>query len=113
MMPSPIMPGLNDSERSLDRVAKAARDAARNLSAAAAFPDAVRAEGLLPVSRKSAARARGAVPSVVRTISYLGDAYKKMLAQRVRKVRDRYGLVSGPADRKPPIWVAAAGRVVR
>ena len=27
VLPSPIMPGLNDSERSLDRVAKAARDA--------------------------------------------------------------------------------------
>ncbi len=52
--PNPVMPLITDSERQLDRLAKAARDAgARSLRRRTALPHALRAEGLLPVSRRA------------------------------------------------------------
>ena len=38
--------------------------------------------------------------------AYLGEAYKRKLAERVCTIRERYGLVSGPVDNKPEIRVA-------
>jgi len=36
--------------------------------------------------------------------AYLGNGYKESLRARVRAVRDRYGLDSGPVEYRPELW---------
>jgi hypothetical protein len=43
--------------------------------------------------------------------AYLGKHYKGDLAARVRKIRDRYGLVSGMAEYRPEIWIEEQGEL--
>jgi DNA repair photolyase len=112
VMPSPIMPGLNDSERSLDRVAKAARDAgAESFGGGSLFLMPSAQKVFFPFLEKARPDLAAQYHQWFERSPYLGEAYKKMLAARVRKVRDRYGLVSGPPDRKPPVWIAEQGEL--
>src|SRR4051794_10391753 len=110
--PNPIMPGITDSERSLDRLAKACRDAGAITfgggplflmpSAQKVFFPFIEREfpALLPRYRELYARS-----------AYLGRDYKDVLAGRVRRVRDRYGLVSGIVEYQPEIRVEEQGEL--
>jgi DNA repair photolyase len=110
--PNPIMPGITDSERSLDRLAKASRDAGAVTfgggplflmpSAQKVFFPFLEREfpELLPRYRELYARS-----------AHLGRDYKDALAARVRRIRDRYGLVSGIVEYKPEIWVEEQGEL--
>jgi|SRR5579883_3129643 len=108
--PNPIMPGITDSERSLDRVAHASRDAGAVTfgggplflmpSAQAVFFPFLEREfpELLPRYKRLYARS-----------AYLGRDYKDELAARVRRVRERYGLDSGMVEYKPEIQIEEQG----
>jgi DNA repair photolyase len=110
--PNPIMPGITDSERALDRLAKASRDAGAVTfgggplflmpSAQKVFFPFLESEfpQLLPRYRELYARS-----------AYLGRDYKEMLAARVRRVRDRYGLASGVIEYKPEVWIEEQGEL--
>ena len=37
--------------------------------------------------------------------AYLDERAKETLQQRVRQIRDRYGLRSGPIEYKPELWM--------
>ena len=37
--------------------------------------------------------------------AYLGREYKETLQQRVRRIRERYGLASGPIEYRPELWI--------
>jgi DNA repair photolyase len=110
--PNPIMPGISDSERALDRLAKASRDAGAVTfgggplflmpSAQAVFFPFLEREfpALLPRYRALYARS-----------AYLGREYKDELAARVRRIRDRYGLTSGMIEYKPEIQIEEQGEL--
>jgi DNA repair photolyase len=93
---SPVLPLINDSERSLGAVAKAAKDAgARNFGGGVLF--------LRPASRGVFfAWLEKHFPHLVRRYKeryeddiYLKGAYPEMIRERVCKIRDRYGLDAG------------------
>jgi DNA repair photolyase len=100
---SPVLPLINDSERSLGAVAKAARDAgARHFGANVLF--------LRPASRGVFfGFLEKHYPHLVRRYRerydngvYLKGAYPEMIRDRVAQVRDRYGLdASGPRRPEP------------
>jgi DNA repair photolyase len=98
---SPVLPLINDSERSLGTVAKAARDAgAKHLWAGVLF--------LRPASRGVFfAFLEKHFPHLVRRYReryaddvYLKGAYPEMIRERVAKLRDLYGL-DASAPREP------------
>jgi DNA repair photolyase len=93
---SPVMPLINDSERSLGAVAKAARDAgAKHFWAGVLF--------LRPASRGVFfAFLEKNFPHLARRYReryddeiYLRGAYPEMIRERVYKIRERYGLDAG------------------
>ena len=82
VFPNPIMPGLTDGERQLDRLAKAARDAgALIVRRRAAVPDALGAEGVPAVSGEAFSGTGAALSrACIAERHHLGRAYKEMLA---------------------------------
>jgi DNA repair photolyase len=110
--PNPIMPGLTDGERALDRLAKASRDAGAITfgggplflmpSAQKVFFPFLELEfpELLPRYRELYARS-----------AYLGRDYKDALAARIRRIRDRYGLAAGHVEYKPEIQIEVQGEL--
>lgn len=108
--PNPIMPGITDSERALDALAKASRDAGAITfgggplflmpSAQAVFFPFLEREFPHLVARYRELYARSA---------YLGKDYKEYIAAKVRRVRERHGLVSGMVEYKPDVWVEEQG----
>lgn len=109
VFPNPVMPGLTDGERALDRLAKAARDAgAQWFGGGPLF--------LMPSAQKVffpflEARFPTLAPryrEMYRRSAYLGREYKDLLRARIRRIRDRYGLVAGPIDYQPELWSGEA-----
>src|SRR5688572_395386 len=106
VLPNPVMPCITDSELSLDRVAKAARDAgAVSFGGGPLFLMPSAQKVFFPFLEKERPDLAAPYRQWYERSAYLGAAYKKTLAARVRKVRDRYGLVSGPVEYKPEVWV--------
>ena len=105
VFPNPIMPGLTDAERSLDRLARAAREAgALSFGGGPLFLMPSAQKIFFPfldehfpelAARYRAAFARGA---------YLSKAYKDGLRERVVRIRERYGLASGMIEYQPELW---------
>jgi DNA repair photolyase len=105
VLPNPIMPGITDGERSLDRLAKAAREAGAlsfgggplflmQSAQKVFFPFLERHfPALAPKYRASFARG-----------AYLSKAYKDGLRERVQRIRERYGLASGMIEYQPELW---------
>ena len=110
--PNPIMPGITDDERSLDRLAKAVREGGAVAfgggplflmpSAQKVFFPFLEREfpDLLPRYRKLYAHS-----------AYLGREYKDALAARVRQIRQKYDLTSGYSEYKPEVWVEEQGEL--
>jgi len=99
--PNPIMPGITDDERKLDRLAKAARDrGATHFGGGVLF--------LMPCSRRVffpfvAER----FPHLMRryeerygAAAYLKGEYREVIRKRIAAIRDRYGLGSSPPWRE-------------
>jgi DNA repair photolyase len=99
----PVMPLINDSEASLDRVCEAAaRNGAISFSAAPLFLKPCAQKVFLPFLEQR-------FPHLVRRYreryeksAYLKGRYPEMIAERVEKIRLRYKL----ADRQAPEWPA-------
>jgi len=110
--PRPIMPGLTDGDRALDRLAKASRDAgAESFTGGALFLPEAAQKVFLPFLEKEfpnlAAQYREAFAKSI----YLGREYELRLKERLRVIRDRYGLASGPVDYQPELWVEEQGEL--
>jgi DNA repair photolyase len=102
---NPVMPGITDSERSLDRVARAAKEhGALTLGGGPLYLPVAAQKVFLPFVEKEfpelAARYHRAFESNI----YLSKAYKDALAERVLKIRERYGLASGVIEYRPELW---------
>jgi DNA repair photolyase len=105
VFPNPIMPGITDSERHLDRLAKAARDAgALSFGGGPLFLMPSAQKVFLPFLEKEFPGLAPQYREWYAHSAYLGRAYKDMLQSRVRKIRDRYGLASGPIEYRPELW---------
>jgi DNA repair photolyase len=106
VFPNPIMPGLTDGERQLDRLAKAARDAgALSFGGGPLFLMPSAQKVFLPFIEKEFPELASQYREWYEKSAYLGRAYKDTLQQRVRRIRDRYGLASGPIEYRPELWV--------
>jgi DNA repair photolyase len=98
----PVMPLINDSEESLDRVcAAAARNGASSFSAAPLFLKPCSAQVFLPFLEER-------FPHLVRRYrerfekaAYLKGHYPQMIAERVERIRARHGLATGRAPESP------------
>ncbi len=106
VFPNPIMPGLTDSERQLDRLAKAARDAgALSFGGGPLFLMPTAQRVFLPFLEKEFPKLVPRYREMYEKSAYLGRGYKEELQQRVRRIRDRYGLASGPIEYRPELWI--------
>ena len=106
VFPNPIMPGLTDGERQLDRLAKAARDhGAEGFGGGPLFLMPSAQEVFLPFLEENFPELVERYKKTFETSAYLDKAYKDELASKVRRIRDRYGLVAGPMEYRPEIWV--------
>jgi DNA repair photolyase len=105
VFPNPIMPGLTDAPRQLDRLAKAARDAgAVSFGGGPLFLMPSAQKVFLPFLEKEFPHLVERYRGLYAKSAYLGKEYKDLLAARVREIRDRYGLASGPIEYKPEVW---------
>jgi DNA repair photolyase len=105
VMPNPIMPGITDGERALDRLAKAAREAgAVSFGGGPLFLMPSAQKVFLPFLRREFPSLAGSYRALFAHSAYLGREYKDALRERVQRIRDRYGLVSGAVDYKPELW---------
>jgi len=105
VFPNPIMPGLTDGERQLDRLAKAARDAgALSFGGGPLFLMPSAQKVFLPFLEKEFPELAPRYRECYEKSAYLGRAYKDSLQERVRRIRDKYGLASGPIEYRPELW---------
>ncbi len=110
--PNPIMPGLTDDVRSLDRLAKASRDAgAVTFGGGPLFLMPSAQKVFFPFLEREFPRLVDRYRELFARSAYLGRDYKDVLAARVRQIRDRYGLASGMIDYRPEIWVEEQGEL--
>jgi DNA repair photolyase len=110
--PNPIMPGITDGEPSLDRLAKACRAAgALTFGGGPLFLMPSAQKVFFPFLEREFPHLVERYRELYARSAYLGRDYKDVLAARVRRIRDRYGLVSGMVDYKPEIWVEEQGEL--
>src|SRR5579863_9307490 len=105
VFPNPVMPGITDSDRQLDRLAKAARDAgAQWFGGGALFLMPSAQKVFFPFLDQHFPHLAPRYRELYQRSAYLGRDYKDKLRDRIRKIRDRYGLVSGPINYQPELW---------
>jgi len=105
VFPNPIMPGITDSERALDRLARAAHDAgAMTFGGGPLFLKPSAQAVMLPFLEREFPELAPRYRELFAKSSFLGKPYKDALAARVQKVRDRYGLASGMIEYRPEFW---------
>jgi DNA repair photolyase len=105
VFPSPVLPGLTDSEKSLDRVAYAAKQAgAMTFGGSALFLGSAARKVFLPFLEREYPELAPRYRALYDGRVHLGRAYKEALAARLERVRDRYGLASGWIEYRPELW---------
>jgi DNA repair photolyase len=103
--PNPVMPLITDSERQLDRLAKAARDAgAQSLGGGPLFLMPCAQKVFFPFLEEHFPDLARRYREQYEKSPYLGPAYKEMLRARIQSIRDRYGLDSRHAQYRPELW---------
>jgi DNA repair photolyase len=105
VFPNPIMPGLTDSESSLDRLARAAREAgAMSFGGGPLFLKPSAQAVMLPFLEREIPELAERYRELYLRSAHLGKPYKDALAARVQKIRDRYGLAAGMIEYRPELW---------
>ena len=112
VFPNPIQPGLTDSPRALERLAKAARDAgAVSFGGGPLFLMPAAQKVFFPFLEREFPALAPRYRKMFATSAYLSREYKETLAARVRAIRDRYGLASGPIEYKPELLAPEQGEL--
>jgi len=110
VFPNPIMPGITDTERSLDRVAKAAKDAgAVSFGGGSLFLMPSAQQIFLPFLEREFPELVDRYRELYSKSAFLGREYKDDLAHAVERIRARHGLASGPIEYRPEVWVEEQG----
>ena len=105
VFPNPIMPGLTDSGASLDRLARAAREAgAMSFGGGPLFLKPSAQAVMLPFLEREIPELAERYRELYAKSAHLSKAYKDALAARVQKIRDRYGLAAGMIEYRPELW---------
>jgi DNA repair photolyase len=105
VFPNPIMPGITDGERALDRLAKAARDAgAVSFGGGPLFLMPSAQKVFFPFLEAEFPQLVPRYRALFEKSAYLDREYKSIIRDRVQRVRDRYGLASGPIEYKPELF---------
>jgi DNA repair photolyase len=105
VFPNPIMPMTTDSEAQLAAVAKAARDAgAQYFGGGSLFLMPCAQKVFFPFLDQHFPKLAPHYRAQFEKSPYLDRGYKERLRERVARVRDQYGLDSGPTDYRPELW---------
>ena len=103
--PNPVMPLITDSERQLDRLAKAARDAgATAFGGGPLFLMPCAQKVFFPFLDEHFPDLASRYREHYQKSPYLGPSYKQMLRERIQTIRDRYGLESRYVEYQPELW---------
>src|SRR5262249_20464156 len=103
--PNPIMPGLTDGERDLDRLARAARQAgALSFGGGPLFLMPSAQKIFLPFLEREMPKLSAKYRRLFGNGPYLSKEYNEALRQRVARIRERYGLASGMIGYQPELW---------
>ena len=106
VFPNPIMPGITDSEASLDAVARAAKEAgAISFGGGPLFLPGAAQQVFLPFVEREFPQLAARYRETFEKGIHLSRRYKDTLAEKVRRIRARYQLISGPMDYRPELWV--------
>ncbi len=110
--PNPIMPGITDSERALDRLASASRRAgAVTFGSGPLFLMPSAQKVFFPFLEREFPALAPRYRELYARSAYLGRDYKDALSARVRAIRERYGLTSGPVEYRPEVQVEEQGEL--
>ena len=103
--PNPVMPRITDGEKHLDRLAKASRDAgAESFGGGPLFLMPCAQKVFFPFLEEHYPNLVAAYRAHYEKNAYLGREYKDGLRTRIQRIRDRYGLTSGPIEYRPELW---------
>jgi DNA repair photolyase len=104
--PSPVMPGLTDSPRSLDRLAKASRHhGAQSFGEGVLFLMPSAQKVFFPFLEQRFPDLAARYRRLFAGGPYLGRDYKDELRALLGKIRDRYGLSPRPVEYRPELWI--------
>jgi DNA repair photolyase len=105
VFPNPVMPLITDGEAHLSRLAKAARDAgAHYFGGGPLFLMPSAQKVFFPFLEEHFPKLAPHYREQYQKSAFLGAGYKQMLRARIQKIRDRYGLDSGPSEYRPELW---------
>jgi hypothetical protein len=100
------MPGITDSEASLDAVARAAKAAgAMSFGGGPLFLPGAAQQVFLPFVEREFPQLAQRYRETFEQGVHLSRRYKDALADKVRRIRDRYQLTSGTMEYRPELWV--------
>ena len=103
--PNPIMPGITDSDGSLDSVARAARDhGAMTFGSGALYLPGAAQQVFFPFLEQEFPELAGRYRETFANNIHLSREYKEALGERVGRIRERYGLASGAIEYRPELW---------
>jgi DNA repair photolyase len=105
VFPNPVMPGITDSEASLDAVAKAAKGAgALSFGGGALYLPSASQQVFLPFVEREFPHLAARYRETFERSIHLSRRYKDALAEKIRRIRDRYQLTSSVMDYRPELW---------
>jgi DNA repair photolyase len=105
VMPNPIMPGLTDTDASLDRLAKAAQQAgAVSFGGGPLFLVPAAQKVFMPFLEREFPALLPRYRRLFAHSTRLGPEYKEALRVKVDQVRRRYNLAAHAIDYKPESW---------
>jgi DNA repair photolyase len=103
--PNPVMPGLTDSPKQLDALARAAKDAgAMSFGGGPLFLQPCAQKVFLPFLEREFPELAPRYRATFEKSAHLGREYKEALSARVERIRERYGLASGVIEYRPELW---------
>lgn len=103
---SPLMPLINDSQSNLNAVAAAAANAgATYLMGGVLFLKPCAQKAFFPFLEESYPTLSRRYRERYTTRPFLDGHYPKMMAQRIRETRERYGLIRKPDGYQPEQWM--------
>ena len=101
VLPNPIMPGITDDERRLDRLGKAAKDhGASYFGGGVLFLMPCAKRVFFPFVAEKFPHLLRRYEERYRREAYLKGPYREVIGNRIAAIRDRYGLNSGPPNRE-------------
>ena len=103
--PNPIMPGITDSDAALDQVARTARNhGAMTFGGGALYLPGAAQQVFFPFLEREFPHLAARYRQTFENNIHLSRAYKDGLGERIRKIRERYGLASGIIEYRPELW---------